>query len=477
MNIRLRDVSFYKLPMRTRFPFRYGIATLTELPHLFVRAEVEIDGTRCVGMSADGLPPKWFTKNPDSSFEDDDLPEMLAVIRAAADTAMEVGGQQSFFDWWWRLYDLRSRRAEQDNIPLLLNGLGVSLVERAVLDAFCRHAGRPLHELAASGALGLQFGMLWKDLAGIKPSDFVVSPPSDSIIVRHTIGMADPLTDAEISPADQLHDGLPHSLEACIRRYGLTHFKIKLQGDLQVDRERLREIARIIAEAGSADCKFTLDGNENYTTIDDFRQHWNELRSDAALTDFFEHSLLFVEQPLHRDVALKDKLRLDDDSWVHPPPIIIDESDAKISSFPRARICGYRGTSHKNCKGVLKSMLNAAEVAWGWQNKEEIPGFLSAEDLGNVGPVALLQDLAVVALLGIDHVERNGHHFFAGLSMFPEAEQVRVLNHHSDLYERSDTGFATLKIRDGRINLTSVNAAPFGVAEHPDMAHFERWEF
>jgi hypothetical protein len=43
-------------------PFRYGIVTLSALPHLFLKVEAEIDGRRQVGIAADHLPPKWFTK-------------------------------------------------------------------------------------------------------------------------------------------------------------------------------------------------------------------------------------------------------------------------------------------------------------------------------------------------------------------------------------------------------------------------------
>ena len=62
---------------------------------------------------------------------------------------------------------------------------------------------------------------------------------------------------------------------------------------------------------------------------------------------------------------------------------------------------------------------------------------MSGEDLANIGPVALLQDLAVVASLGVRSVERNGHHYFAGLSAFPRAVQQQILTHHGDLYERT----------------------------------------
>ncbi|RIK38339.1 MAG: hypothetical protein DCC55_21405, partial [Chloroflexi bacterium] len=89
-------------------------------------------------------------------------------------------------------------------------------------------------------------------------------------------------------------------------------------------------------------------------------------------------------------------------------------------------------------------------------------GVLSGEDLCNIGPVALLQDLAVVATLGIPHVERNGHHYARGLSMFPATLQTQVAAQHGDLYRRREDGFVTLAIGDGAIHLDSVIDAPFG---------------
>lgn len=41
--------------------FRFGIAELREIVHVFLLARVEIDGERQAGVSADNLPPKWFT--------------------------------------------------------------------------------------------------------------------------------------------------------------------------------------------------------------------------------------------------------------------------------------------------------------------------------------------------------------------------------------------------------------------------------
>ena len=65
MSIRVLAAEPFVLNMRTRMPFRYGIVTLAALPHLFLKVEAEIDGRRQVGVSADHLPPKWLTKDPD----------------------------------------------------------------------------------------------------------------------------------------------------------------------------------------------------------------------------------------------------------------------------------------------------------------------------------------------------------------------------------------------------------------------------
>jgi len=83
----------------------------------------------------------------------------------------------------------------------------------------------------------------------------------------------------------------------------------------------------------------------------------------------------------------------------------------------------------------------------------------SGEDLSNVGPVALLQDLAVAATLGLTHVERNGHHYFADLGALPAEVQQQVLARHGDLYHRHETprgAFPSLTIRGGEIALDSV---------------------
>src|SRR6476661_7630289 len=141
----LSPFEFFVRHTRTRFPFRYGIASMTDVPHLFVRTTVTVAGKSSFGLSAEGLPPKWFTKDPATTFEQD-LPEMLAVIHHATATAIAAAAMPvTFFDLWRELDRQQAVWARARGTAPLLAHLGVSLVERAVLDALCRLLGEPLH--------------------------------------------------------------------------------------------------------------------------------------------------------------------------------------------------------------------------------------------------------------------------------------------------------------------------------------------
>ena len=57
------------------------------------------------------------------------------------------------------------------SIPPLLANLGVSLVERAVLDALCRALDRPLHTVLRENLLGLKLGEIYTELGSAEPRD------------------------------------------------------------------------------------------------------------------------------------------------------------------------------------------------------------------------------------------------------------------------------------------------------------------
>lgn len=470
MTFRLNDTQFHVLPMRTRFPFKYGIASMTALPHLFVSVELTVDGREIRGVASEGLPPKWFTKDPATLFEQD-LAEMLAVIQNASRIAGNAAAAPiAYFPWWQALYEEQTHWAALKGVPPLLANLGVSLMERAVLDGICRAFEKPFHQVVRSGALQIDLGAVHPELRHIALNDVIAPAPLGSVFARHTVGLGDPLRSADLAEADQLNDGLPYALDESILAYNLRYFKIKVGGNPEVDLPRLREITGIITANCPNGFHATLDGNEQFHDLAAFRSFYDTLCSEPALAPLVKN-LLLIEQPLHRNVALNDEVASALAAWTHGPGVIIDEADGALSDLPRALDLGYSGTSHKNCKGIVKGFANAALLKVRASGMKR-PPILSAEDLANVGPVALLQDLAMVALLGIPHVERNGHHYFRGLATHPQGVQQDVLRAHAGLYRQHEQGFPALDIRDGQLDLHTINNAPFGCGIELDAAQF-----
>lgn len=463
--IRLLEAELFRHQLRARMPFRYGIATMTEVPHVFLRLTLDLAGRRQSGVAADHLPPKWFTKDLQRDpFEEID--EMLLVIRTAVAHAKEIKAPTPFA-FWRELYAAQAAWGKANAIPPLLAQFGVTLVERALIDAFCRAGSTTLAEALRTNRFGIDLGALRPSLAGTQPGDWLPAEPPLEVFARHTVGLSDPVTDDEIPAADRVNDGLPQSLVACIRFYGLRHFKLKINGDAPRDQERLARMAVVLAAECGSDYAFSLDGNESFHEVAAFADYVRDLHG-RILDETFWSRLLFIEQPWHRAVALSPAIGELARAWPDRPPIIIDESDAELGSLPAALELGYAGTSHKNCKGVFKGVANACLLAQ--RRSLGQPAMMSGEDLSNVAPVAVLQDLAAQACLGITSVERNGHHYFKGVAQFPPALQAQMLTQHPDVFVRSSEGWPRVNVHAGRLTLGSVLRAPFGYGGELDLS-------
>ena len=187
--------------------------------------------------------------------------------------------------------------------------------------------------------------------------------------------------------------------------------------------------------------------------------------ADADKTRLRE-ATLYLEQPLPRAVALDTDVR----ALARDMPLIIDESDATIDAFPLARTRGYAGCSSKSCKGIYKSLLNAARcIRWN-AGVDAMHAFMTAEDLTAQPGLAVQQDLALAGILGLAHVERNGHHYAAGFAgqHASAREQQAFLDAHPGLYEAAGDR-VQLAILDGRIALTSLATRGFASAAWPEL--------
>jgi hypothetical protein len=454
----VRAIELYERPVHLRLPFRFGVVTLREAPQAFVRVHVvQPDGRSAWGAAAELMAPKWFDKNLQLTNEDN-FDQLRTVLRMARDAYLGDASPATAFGHFARHQaSLLEAGASRGYNPLLAS-YGPALLDRAVLDALCRLRGQSFYAALQANVPGIdrthpQFDGL--DVAGLLQQ----LRPAESIEARHTVGLVDAITSADL--AERVDDGLPETLEEVIDTYGHRWFKLKVGGDVRADLHRLQAIASVL-DRSALPYFASLDGNEQYDCAAGVAELTSAIRATPKLARLWD-SIAFIEQPIARKLALAEDLRGVDLG----KPVIIDESDGELDAFVQARARGYSGVSSKTCKGIYRSFLNAARCA-AWNHEEGRPHyFLSAEDLTTQAGLSVQQDLALVNLLGIGHVERNGHHYVDGLSAVPKAEQEEFLRAHPDLYERSH-GAVRLSIRDGRIAIGSLDTPGFASAAMPD---------
>jgi hypothetical protein len=433
VSLRVRSVELFERPVALRLPFRFGAATVTRCPQAFVRVRADVNGRSVEGASAELMVPKWFDKSPALTHEQnfEQLREALRVARdaylaaAAALTPWQLSAQHG---------DEGIASAVALGLPHLAAQFGAAQLDKAVADAALRAAGLPWVEALSAGVLGDPW------------STRLPLHAPDTVALRHTVGLADRL-DASDPGADP-QDGLPATLRDAIAVYGLRYFKLKLCGDIERDIARLSAIAALL-DAHGADYRATLDGNETFTDAAALGRFWRALGATPSLQRLLARTLL-LEQPIARARALIEPI----EGLGITMPVILDESDDHAEAFDTALVLGYRGISSKACKGLYRSLRNAARVAEGRGRL-----LLSGEDLTCQAGLAVQQDTALAASLGIAHIERNGHHYVDGFGIAPDDEARAFLGAHPDLYAESN-GRVRLAVRCGRLDLRSLFRTP-----------------
>ena len=424
-----------------------------------------------IGWSGDRPSFGWLDKRPERSPEKK-LGALIELIKAAREIYLEQG--KSFvgpFQLWQRCHSLVMKHGEETGHESLSSSYASALFERAVIDGYCRAEGLSFFEMLQQEKSGIDPGAIHPELKNFPFARILPTSPRIRFSIRHTVGLNDPITDQDLT--ERVNDGEPETLVEYVKRDGLRFFKVKISGDLDADLARLEKIwTKALVRANQP--VITLDGNEAYTDIGEFSDFVK--RFEQELVGLFQHTI-FIEQPLTR--------ALTHDAATAPvvaeisgyKPLVIDEADGTLDSFKNAVAIGYAGTSHKNCKGVFKSLLNRA-LCFHYGDTMDRDVFLTGEDLSNMSIVPLHQDFAVLGALDIKHCERNGHHYGFGLSHLTAKEKEAVARHHPDLYiERNGEWF--LNIREGAVLARSIQGKGFGGAALPDrdsLTPLDQWK-
>ena len=461
---RIVAVERFEWPFRLRLPFRFGAVTVTEGRQAVLRARIRTeDGREGSGVAADALAAKWFDKDPRLT-DAENRNQLRRALEIAEEQAL-VAGANTAFGHFADGHAAHVAACGREGLNPLVASFGRALLDRAALDALLK-----LHGLSFFAGMRADIGGMAPhpavpDLPGYDFAAMLASlRPVRRIHARHTVGLLDPITAAD--QAERVDDGLPETLEEVAAAYRHRWWKLKVSGDVRADVDRLCRIAAVL-DRSPLPYHATLDGNEQYADAEGAFALWRAMAAEPRLARLCA-SVICIEQPVRRDRALETGMA----ALAAARPVIIDESDGELDAFVRAKALGYAGVSSKACKGIWRSLVNLARCR-AWNAEEQEPRFfLSGEDLTTQAGISVQQDLALVALMGLTHVERNGHHFIAGFAGRPKAEAVRFQEAHPDLYADTPRG-PRLRIVEGMLEIGSLDTTGLGATEEPDVAAME----
>jgi hypothetical protein len=441
----VRDIAFFERPVAFVRPFRFGAVVINAAPQAFVRVEIEVEGKGMfTGASAEMLVPKWFDKRAHLTPEQT-VSELRRSLLIARDLYLARSGFASAFELHANCIAAQIEACGKEDIPPLAAAYGPAEIDKAILDALLRSAEANFFDGMIGNIAGID-ASLSPDVQDGDIAKFLSErKPLERVAIRHTVGLDDTI-EGKGGVADPKENS------------GARYFKLKLNGDPDADAARLIGIGRELATLGH-DYRVSLDANEQYADLAGLGALIDRLERDSGLAPIATR-LLYIEQPMPRDITRASPL-----GKLAGGDFIIDEADDSWDAFPVARGLGYRGISSKSCKGIYKAIVNATRAAKWSSGGEKF--FVTAEDLTCQAGLAVQQDLALGALIGTTHAERNGHHYVDGFADTPAAEAQAFLAAHPDLYEAKGSN-VRLSIHDGDLLTGSLRAPGFATSVHPD---------
>jgi L-alanine-DL-glutamate epimerase-like enolase superfamily enzyme len=410
-DIRIEDVSFSYEDFQYRAPYQFGGRTVDRVTLLNVYCVVRTQSGRAArGFGSMPLGNLWAFPSEKMSY-DTTLGAMKALARRVAKITAAYKEPGHPIDINRALepdYLQAAREVSKDldlsePIPKLCTLVTVSPFDAAIHDAYGK-----AHDLNCYYAYGREYFRhdlsldLGSDFKGNYLNQFILKEPKPRIAVFHSIGAADPLTDADVKA--RLNDGLPETLPEWIKYNGLTHFKIKLNGgDLEADLDRVLRIDHVVTAAEQKrsvkNWLYSLDFNERCPNVGYVLDFLHRLKERT--TRGFDR-IQYLEQPTARDLKTHRSNTMHEAAKLRP--VVIDESLTDLESLLLAREMGYTGVALKACKGQTQAMLMAAAA-------QKFGMFRTVQDLTCPG-AALIQSVGIAAHVpGVAAIEANAREY------------------------------------------------------------------
>jgi L-alanine-DL-glutamate epimerase-like enolase superfamily enzyme len=410
-DIRVENISFSYEDYNYRTPIKFGGVAIDRVTILNVNCVArQTTGRTAQGFGSMPLGNVWSFPSKALSYDD-----TLRAMKVLTEHIARITGDYKEFGHPMDLncaleptYLDAARKASvelklPEPIPKLCTMVVASAFDAAIHDAFGK-----LHGLNCYRTYGKDFvahdlsHYLGREFRGEYLDGYLLKKPKTKMPLYHLVGALDAIEDADVRR--RLNDGLPETLPEWIRFNGLTHLKIKLNGDdLAWDVERVLHVDRVAAETqrkrGADKWYYSLDFNEKCQSVGYLLEFLNRIKKQAPAG--FER-IQYIEQPTSRDLKAHPGNRMHEAAKFRP--VVIDESLTDLESLQLARETGYTGAALKACKGQTQALLMAAAA-------QKYQMFLCVQDLSCPG-ASLIHSAGLAAHVpGVAAIESNARQY------------------------------------------------------------------
>lgn len=410
-DIRIEDVRTSNESYRYRTPIKFGGLVVDQVTllnvHVRVRnragKEAEGFGSMCLG-NIWSFPSRVMKYEQTLAAMESLAGKMRTITAGYKDYGHPVEINHQVEPAWLNAGDEVTRDLKlAEPLPKLCTLVTGSPFDLAIHDAYGK-----LYGVSSYKTYGKEF--LNEDLSRYLNAEFkgeyldryVLPDPKPRMPLYHLVGALDPLEDADVTK--RVGDGLPETLPEWIDYNGLTHLKIKLNGDdLAWDRDRVLRVDRVAAmkmqQHGTKEWFYSLDFNERCPNVQYLLDMLKQVKEKSP-AGFGR--IQYVEQPTKRN------LKADRANEMHEAaklkPVVIDESLTDLENLILAREMGYSGAALKACKGQSQALLMAA-AAQKWKM------FLCVQDLTCPG-ASLIESAGLAAHVpGVAAIEANSRQY------------------------------------------------------------------
>ena len=413
-DISILDVQTEYEEHQFRTPLKFGGAVQTFTTLLNVRIQVRTrDGKEAMGSGSVPLGNVWSFPSqevsPDQTLDAmKRLQERIAQLLGGCGldghpveiaTAMEPA-------FLLAAEETSSQLQLAEPVPKLCALVTASPFDAALHDGYGKALGLNAYDTLSSEFMNQDLSVyLTDEFAGEYLDRYTSRNPKPAMPLYHLVGALDPITDEDID--ERINDGLPETLPEWILADGLTHLKIKLNGDnAEWDVERITRVHNAAAEAqakrGCEEWVYSLDFNEKCQNVEyliEVLEHAKESAPGA-----FER-VAYIEQPTARDLEAHPENKMHKAAAIKP--VVIDESLTDFAVLLLSMEQGYSGVALKACKGQSQALLMGAAA-------QKYNLFLCVQDLTTPGESFLHSAGLAARIPTVTAIEGNGRQYCPG---------------------------------------------------------------